>query len=390
MERTYQLAKENLAYITEMRREFHMNPEASEEEYRTCQRIVEELTAMGLEPHVVGVTGVYCDIVGDAPGKIIGLRADTDALAVQELNDVPYKSKVDGLMHACGHDGHAASLLGAAKVLNACRDQIKGTVRLLFQPGEEIAYGAKAMIADGALDGLDATFGIHLGSGLPTGKVDIKAGAAMAATSMFRYKITGKPGHGAAPHQGVDAGLCMSACIMNLQSIVSREFDPMEPLVVTVGKIESGTRWNVIASEATFEGTVRAYHTGNFKKVPDVMDRIIEETCAAYRCEVERLHYSELTLAVYNPAKGTERAAKTVDKLFGADARVSQPASAGGEDYSFMMEKIEDSFFANVGSGNPDKDTCHPHHSGRFDIDEDALAISAALYAQYAIDFLSE
>lgn len=390
MERTYQLARENLEYITAMRRDFHMNPEASKEEHRTCQRIVEELTAMGLAPKVVGVTGVYADIVGDKPGKLIGLRADTDALAVQELNEVPYKSKVDGLMHACGHDGHAASLLGAAKVLLSCKDLICGTVRLLFQPGEEIGYGAKAMIAEGVLDGMDGTFGIHLSSGMPTGEVDATEGARMAAASMFGYKIIGKPGHGASPQQGVDAGLCMAACVMNLQSVVSREFDPMEPLVVTVGKMQSGSRWNVIASEASFEGTVRAYNTDFVKQVPAVMDRIVAETCATYRCEWEKLFREDLTLPVYNPAKGARRGEATVRKLFGEDALVHKPASAGGEDYSFMMEKVADSFFANVGSGNPEKDTCHPHHSGRFDIDEDALAISAAMYAQYAIDFLSE
>ncbi|NLT57845.1 MAG: amidohydrolase [Clostridiales bacterium] len=390
MEKTYQVARENAEYITAMRRDFHMHPEPSKEEFRTCERIVEELRGMGLEPRVVAVTGVVCDIRGDRPGKTIGLRADHDALSVQELNEVPYKSKLDGMMHACGHDGHAASLLGAARVLLACRDQIRGTVRLLFQPGEEIGYGAKAMIKEGCLEGVDATFAIHLASGIPTGQVDVAAGPKSAAASMFGYRLVGGPGHGASPHQGVDAGLCMSACVLNLQSVVSREFDPMEPLVLTVGKLNSGTRWNVIASEATFEGTVRTYNPKTFKKVPEAMDRIVNETAAAYRCQAERLFYEELTVPVVNPEQATARARRTVEKLLGESAVVSRPASAGGEDYSFMMEAVADSILCNMGSGNPDKDSCHPHHSGRFDIDEEALVNSAAMYAQYSIDFLSE
>ena len=282
MEKTVTLAQTYKDYMIALRREFHQNPEASGEEYNTSRRVAEELKVMGLSPNIVCKTGVAVDIegTGTGKGKTVALRADMDALSVQEINDVPYKSKVDGLMHACGHDGHTASLLGAARILSECRDQFSGVVRLLFQPAEEIAVGAPAMIEAGLLDGVDGTLGIHLWSGVKSGTISVEAGPRMAAANIFKYKIIGKPGHGALPHEGVDAGLAASAIVLNLQSLVSREFTALAPLVITVGRIESGTRWNVIASEATIEGTVRCFDPDIFRQVPDVMWRVIRDTAA--------------------------------------------------------------------------------------------------------------
>jgi len=261
---------------------------------------------------------------------------------------------------------------------------------LLFQPAEELGWGALEMIADNCLEGLDATFALHMAADLPAGKVDVSEGPRLMAANYFKYRIDGSPGHGASPHLGVDAGLAMSACVMNLQSVVSREFSSLEPLVVTVGKMEAGTRFNVIASQAHFEGTVRTFDPGIFNAVPDVMTRIIKETAAAFRCTAEEVFTERLTVPCVNPHLAHTRATKTAIKLFGDDSIVSKPMSAGGEDYSFMMEKVPDSLVCWIGCNNPEKGACHPHHAGLFDIDEDVLVVAAAMYAQYAIDFLCE
>ena len=393
MEKTMELALENKDYVIQMRRYFHENPEASEHEVNTCKVVCEELKKMGLEPQVVGKlgTGVMVEIKGDQPGKTIALRADMDALSVQELNDFSFKSKVDGLMHACGHDGHTATLLGAAKVLLACKDQIKGTVRLLFQPAEEVATGAKDMIDAGCLDGVDATMAIHLWSDVKSGTISVEAGPRMAAANWFKYRLKGKPGHGALPHQGIDAGLAASAAALNMQHIVSREFPASEPLVITIGHIESGTRFNVIAAEALLEGTVRCFNLEAFcKGVPEAMLRVVEGTADAYRCEVTEKFVFEATLPCNKPEEASARATKTVKKLLGEEGVGKLPPLMGGEDYSFIMNKVPDSLIAFVGIGDPEKGTDEPHHSGCFKIDEDCLPNSVAFYAQYAIDYLNE
>ena len=239
MEKTMELAVKYRDYVIGLRRYFHQHPELGGQEVNTSRRVIEELTAMGLEPKVIGSykTAVICDIHGEHPGKTIALRADMDALNVQELNDCPYKSQVDGVMHDCGHDGHTASLLGAAKVLMECRDQIRGTVRLIFQPAEELGSGADDTVKAGCLEGVDAAMAIHLWSVVKSGTISVEAGPRMAAANWFRYRLSGKPGHGARPHEGVDAGLAAAAAVVNLQSIVSREFPASDPVVITVGHI---------------------------------------------------------------------------------------------------------------------------------------------------------
>ena len=392
MEKTMQLAMENKDYIVEMRRHFHSHPEASEHEVNTSKRIFEELEKMGLEPKMVcsSGTGVMCDIKGKGPGKTIALRADMDALSVQELNDVPYKSTVDGMMHACGHDAHTATLLGAAKILTACRDDFNGTVRLLFQPAEETGYGAKAMIEDGCLDGVDATMGTHVNPSIKAGTFSVEAGPRLAAATWFKYRFIGKPGHGAQPHQGVDAGLAACAAALDLQHVVSREFPADQPLVITIGKIEAGTRFNVIAAEATLEGTVRCYDPDIFRAVPASMERVVKSVADAYRCQLVVEKHDAVTMPCYNPDAPTLRGQATVKKLFGEEGLAHVPASMGGEDYSFMMDKVADSLFINVGTGNAEKGCCEPNHSGCFNVDEDALPGSSAVYAQYAMDYLNE
>lgn len=393
MENVMELAIKTKDYIIEMRRHFHQNPEPSGQEINTSKRVCEELKSMGLTPRVIGNigTGVICDIVGNHPGKTIALRADMDALSVQELNDCSYKSTVEGLMHACGHDGHTASLLGTAKVLMALKDQINGTVRLMFQPSEETGTGALDIMDAGCLEGVDATLGIHLWSALPSGTISVEAGPRMAAANWFKYRLKGKPGHGALPHQGIDAGLAASAAALNLQSVVSREFPATEPLVITIGRIETGTRFNVIASEALLEGTMRCFNSKAFRQdVPEAMHRVVRGTAEAYRCEVTETYVFEATLPCNNPEHAADRAATTIKKLLGEQGIGKLSPEMGGEDYSYMMDKIPDSLIAFVGIGCHEKGTDEPHHSGKFQIDEDCLQNSVAFYAQYAIDYLNE
>lgn len=374
-------------YITEMRREFHANPEASMQEVRTSKRIKEELDKMGISYVSAANTGVVATIKGTNPGKTVALRADMDALSVCELNEVEYKSKNDGLMHACGHDGHVAMLLGAAKVLNDVKDQINGTVKLFFQPGEEIGEGARAMIADGCMDGVDGAFGIHLWADLEVGKVSVEEGPRMASADILKIKVKGKGGHGSLPHQGIDAVLVGSAIVMNLQSIASREISPLESVVVSIGSINAGTRFNVIAEDAVLEGTCRCFNPEIREQLPEIIERVAKNTASAYRAEAT-LEYNKAIPVTINDKGCSDIAKQSVVKLLGEDGVELMPKVTGGEDMSEYLN-IAPGVIAFVGAGNVEKGITYPHHHGRFNIDEDALEIGTSLYAQYAIDFLN-
>ena len=383
-----EIAKKHEQYTIDMRREFHMYPEPSMKEERTAKRIKEELEKMGIPCVSMAGTGVLGTIKGKNPGKTIALRADIDALDLPEKNDVSYKSKHEGFMHACGHDTHAAMLLGAAKILNEMKDEINGTVKLMFQPGEEVAQGAKRMIEDGALEGVDEVFGMHINSKFDSGKIGAGAGPKSASTDMFKIKIKGKGGHGAAPHQTVDSVVVASAIVMNLQTIVSRETNPMEPLVLTVGKITSGSRWNIIADDATIEGTTRTYNRELRNSLHSILERVAKNIAASYRAEAE-VEYSYLCSAVINNELPTERAKNTIVKLFGKDALVESEQQMGGEDFSEYLNIVPGTFIS-LGAGNEAKDSCYPHHHPKFEIDEDVLINGALIHAQYALDFLNE
>ena len=386
--KTLDLAKKNQDYVIQMRREFHMNPEVSMQEYNTCKRIKEELEKMGVEYKGIAGTGVIATIKGNKPGKTVALRGDIDALAVVEENTHNYVSKVHGMMHACGHDTHGAMLLGSAMVLNEMKDKINGTVKFFFQPGEEVGKGAAAMVAEGALEGVDSVMGMHISSGLPSGTINADPGAKTASADYFKITVTGKGGHGAEPEKTIDAVVVGSAVVMNLQSLVSREFSPFDPLVVTIGSIHSGTRFNVIAPRAVIEGTVRYYNPEFKEKVPAAIERIAKATAEAYRATAE-MEYSSLVKPTINDDVCAELAQESAAKIVGKENVIETPPATGGEDFS-EFSSIVPGVMCNLGSGNEEKGTTYPHHHGKFDVDEDAFVYGVAFYAQYAIDYLKK
>lgn len=388
MNKINELAEKYFDYAVEMRREFHMHPEPSMREERTSKRVKEELEKLGLEAEIIAGTGVTAYIEGSGQGKTIALRADMDALELEEENDVPYKSKNEGLMHGCGHDAHTASLLTAAKMINELKSEFKGRVKLIFQPGEEIAEGAKAMVEAGVLDDVDVIMGIHVWNELEVGKVSVEAGPRMAAVNQFIIHVKGKGGHGSMPHQGVDALTAAAAVVMNLQSLVSREISPLDPSVLSVGIFKSGTRFNVLPGKAYLEGTTRCFSRELNEEFPEMIERVASKTAASYRAEIE-LEYNKMTLPCTNDEKLAALGQKSVADIFGEESLAHVEKTTGGEDFSFYLAEVP-GVFAFVGAKNEDKLEYHPHHHPGFNIDEEALKKASALYTKFALDFLNE
>ncbi|XKM14289.1 M20 family metallopeptidase [Orbaceae bacterium ac157xtp] len=384
-----EIVKQHESDMIAFRRDLHKNPELPFEEVRTTNRIAEELDKIGITYRRTEPTGIIAEIKGGKPGKTVLLRADIDALPVQELNDkIDYKSSIEGKMHACGHDSHAAMLLTAAKVLYAIRADLPGNIRLIFQPAEEIAQGAKAMVKQGAVEGVDNAFGMHIWSQMPHDKVSCVVGPSFASADIFTVKFKGQGGHGSMPHDTVDAVMVASSFVMNIQSIVSREIDPLEPAVVTIGRMEVGTRFNVIAENAVLDGTVRCFNVAVREKIESAIRRYADQVAATYRAKAV-VEYTYGTLPVVNEAKSALLAQEVIKQAFGESYLYQERPTTGGEDFSYYTENIPGAF-ALVGSGNPKKDTKWAHHHGCFNIDEDAMIRGAELYAQYAWAYLSQ
>ncbi|HHR6141385.1 TPA: M20 family metallopeptidase [Providencia alcalifaciens] len=371
------------------RRDLHAHPELPFEEVRTTKRIAEELGKIGIEYRLTEPTGIIADIKGGKPGKTVALRADIDALPVQELNkSIEYKSTNEGKMHACGHDAHTAMLLTAAKALYEVRDELKGNIRLIFQPAEEIAQGAKAMVKQGAVDNVDNVFGMHIWSTTPSGKVSCNVGGTFASADLLVVKFKGRGGHGSMPEATVDAAIVASSFVMNLQAIVSRETSSLDSAVVTIGKMDVGTRFNVIAENAVLDGTVRCFDIDTRNRIEAAIRRYADHTAAMYGATAE-VGYIYGTLPVINEERSALLAQSVIAEAFGEQALMAEKPTPGGEDFSFYMENIP-GCFALLGSGNPEKDTQWAHHHGCFNIDEDVMASGAELYAQYAWSYLQQ
>jgi len=371
--------------VIDLRREFHKYPEASLYEYKTIDRIGRELDKLGVDYKKVADTGIIAEIKGINPGKTVALRADIDALSVKELTQCEYKSENEGFMHACGHDCHISMLLGAAMILSEIKAELNGTVRLIFQPAEEIAAGAKKMIQAGALHGVDGVFGMHVWSDIECGSVCIQEGPLMASADLFTINVLGKGGHGSAPHQGVDAVIASSAIVMNLQSIVSRELSPLEPAVVSIGSLNVGSRFNVIASEGTLCGTTRSFNQSVRSKFPEMIQRVAEDTASAYRATAV-VEYIFATPVVINDANCSKIAEKSLAAI-GAKSIIIEKIT-GGEDFAEYLN-IVPGIIALVGVRNDTKGAIYPQHHPMYTVDEDALEIGTALYSQYAMDFLN-
>ena len=383
------LIQQNIDEMVAFRRDLHRHPELPWEEFRTTDRIAQELDKIGIAYRRTEPTGIIAEIQGGKPGKRILLRADIDALPVQELSEnIDYKSTIDGKMHACGHDTHASMLLTAAKALYEIRDQLKGNVRLVFQPAEEVAQGAKGMIKQGVLDGVDSAFGMHIWSQMPVGKISCVVGSSFASADLLTVRFKGRGGHGSMPHDTVDAVMVASAFVMNVQSIVSREVSPLDPAVVTIGRMDVGTRFNVIAENAVLDGTVRCFNVAVRDKIESAIRRYANQVAAMYRATAE-VEYIYGTLPVINDKESALLAQKVIVESFGEKALYFEAPTTGGEDFSYYTENIPGAF-ALVGSGNPDKDTQWPHHHGCFNVDEDGMALGAEFYAQYTWAYLNQ
>ena len=370
--------KEIEKMIIDWRRDFHQFPELSFQEHRTGDVIADELREMGLEPKVkVGKTGVTADLkFGNGP--VIGLRADMDALPIQETSGLPFSSQNDGVMHACGHDGHMAMLLGAAKALTQKDNQYNGTVRFIFQPAEEGEGGARYMIEDGCLEGIDEIYGIHVWNYQPVGEVGVKDGPVLAAADMFDIKIKGIGGHGAAPQGTVDSVVVASYLVQALQTIVSRNTNPLESTVISIGKINGGNNFNIIADEVSLSGTARAYSEENRNLIKTRMKEIIKGVEKTYNANIT-FDYKDGYPPTINHVGPTQKVLKAAEKVVGDKAGMPY-LSMGGEDFAYYLKEKPGCFFF-VGSAPNEQELFEtPHHCSHFTMDERALLVGPSIY----------
>jgi len=378
-------------YIIEMRRHFHQNPELSLEEFETTKKIVNELEKMGIEVSTFkdGLTGCVGTIKGAKEGKTLLLRADIDALSVHEKTNLEFTSRVDGKMHACGHDCHAAMLLGVAKILSEMKDKFSGNIKLFFQAAEEIGLGAKLSIEQGVMDNVDACYGVHVTPRFESPKINMQYGERMAATDVFKLTVEGTSSHGSSPHLGHDAIVASAAIITALQTIVSRINNPLKPAVVTIGTIKGGQRFNIIANEVIMEGNVRTFDEIFRKEIETHIREIAESVAKAHSCTA-KLEYRYGTGVVLNKDKNlVDIAQNAVKKLYGEDSLVEMEKITGGEDFSLLMEKAP-GIFGYIGTRNPKVPGSEKiNHHECFTVDEDALIRGTAVAVQFALDYLN-
>ncbi len=371
--------------LVEFRRQIHQQPELGFQEQLTAAAIASKLTEWGIS-HQTGIakTGIVAVIQGRKTSfrlRTLAIRADMDALPIQEANDVPYKSRHDGVMHACGHDGHVAIALMTAYYLSRHLNDFAGTVKIIFQPAEEGPGGAKPMIEAGVLDRpvVDAIIGLHLWNNLPLGTIGVRSGALMAAVERFSLKIQGKGGHGAMPHQTVDSIVVGSQIVNALQTIVSRNVNPIDPAVVTVGEFHAGTARNVIADTANIHGTVRYFNNNLAGFFKQRIEAIVAGICASYGASYQ-LDYINFYPPLVNDEKMTALVKSIASDLVETPLGVvPECQTMGGEDMSFFLQQVPGCYFF-LGSANPDKSLAYPHHHPRFDFDETALSIGVEMF----------
>ncbi|HXE90493.1 MAG TPA: amidohydrolase [Terriglobales bacterium] len=379
----------------ETRRDLHMHPELSNREERTSQLVAARLRELGMDEVKTGVGryGVVALLKGGRPGPVVAVRADMDALPVQEVNDTPYKSLNPGVKHACGHDGHVAIGLAVAAVLSEMRAEIPGTVKFIFQPAEEgppagEEGGAALMIKEGALENPrpEVIFGLHLWSQYEVGSVFYNFGPALAASDRFQITIRGKQVHAAYPQDGIDPIVTAAEAVLALQTIRSRRVTTMEPLVISVGRIQGGNRNNIIPNQVELEGTVRTMNEEVRKRIPDLMRQTLEGVTRANGATFE-LEYEFGNPVTYNDPKLVEEMLPALRRAAGAEHVLTRPPQMGAEDFA-EFQKVIPGFFFFVAAGNQSKGITAAHHTPDFDIDEDSLAIGARTMATAVVDYL--
>lgn len=372
-----------------VRRDLHMHPETAFEEVRTAGIVAQTLSSLGLEVQTgVGKTGVVAMLDGSDDGPTVLVRADMDALPIEEANKVDYVSQTANKMHACGHDAHTAIGLAVAKMLTKHKDRIHGRVKFVFQPAEEIARGAQAMIEDGALANPrpDVSLGLHVWNTLPLGRLGVADGPTMAGSSLWTATLTGKGAHGAAPHLGIDPVVCAAHIITALQTIVSRNVDPMDTAVVSATQVHAGDTHNVIPQTAVLTGTMRSFKTEVRDLVTQRMDEIIRGVAASFGCEAD-FQIEHRTGPVVNHADVGNRLRPLFSDIVGADNLDLTTRTMGGEDMSFFMTDVPGMYFF-VGSANEARGLNYGHHHPQFDIDEDVLPLGAALLATAVAEYV--
>ncbi len=371
--------------LIEWRRDFHRHPEIAFQEVRTASILRRFMEGLGISVRTCAKTGLYGFLEGRPGGSTVALRADMDALPLTEQGDKAYISQNPGVCHACGHDGHMAILMGVITLLSKRREQLQGNIVFLFQPSEErIPGGAKTMVEEGALEGVDAVFGLHLWQPLATGTVGIVKGPMMAQPDAFTIRIHGKGGHGSMPQQTVDPIYVASQIVINAQSIVSRNLDPLKPGVVSFGTINGGTIYNIIPEEVSLTGTVRTFEPEVKSLIAGRLKKIVEETCLAFGAKAD-LEYEDGYPPVINDPGMVDLVRSSVEKSLGKKSLVHIDPVMGGEDFAYFLQKIPGAFlFFGMGDGQP-----YPHHHPAFDIDEKALPLAVLLMTHITLDYLN-
>jgi amidohydrolase len=394
-ERIAQAAEALRPQLVAQRRDFHMHPELSNREERTARIVAERLKSLGFDEVRTNVArhGVVGVLKGRQPGGVVAVRADMDALPIQETNDVPYKSQNTGVKHACGHDVHTTVELGVAEVLSRMREEISGTIKFIFQPAEEGAPageegGAPLMIKEGAMENPrpQAIFGLHTEPNVQVGQIGYHSGPAMASSDTFNISIRGKGAHGAQPQAGVDAVVVASECVLALQHIRSRRIDPLEPLVITIGTINGGTRFNVIANEVKLTGTMRTHNDAVRERAIALMRETLTHVTAAYGATFE-LNFEGSNPVTYNEPSLVEATLPTIRRVVGAQNALVLKPFMPAEDFSYF-QKVVPGFYFFLGVGNRAKGINAGWHTPDFDVDEESLVVGVKVMSNVLLDYL--
>ena len=381
-------AQEIESYVIDMRRYFHENPELSCQEFKTQEKLMKELDAMGIPYEKAGSTSLIAKINAGKGSKTVALRADTDALPIIEQSGVPFTSKNPGVMHACGHDAHTAMLLGAAKILSEMKEELPGEVRLFFQEGEELFAGANKIIAAGGMEGVDAVFGMHGMPGMKTGYYDLTPGYRMAGCDTIYIKFEGISGHGSAPHKAKDTIHPACMFVNDIQGIVTKNVDPLESVVLSVGKFVGGTKANIVAKYTELDISMRYFDPKVREIVHAGIQRHAKAIADMYELQVE-VNIEPSAVALRNDEVVTQIAAESAEKVFGLQRNIETKKLMGSEDMPYYFQHAPGAF-ALLGYENEAKDSIYYPHHEKFKLDEDYFKFGTALHVQFAVDFLNK